>query len=135
MPRNKTQKRYNKKKLKGMGIKFSAPLNNKTKKKVTFKSSPVIFGETPEEKETCYNCYSKNDQKTRRDALIDEAKEMGLEKNDEINRYLQTKKQNRKDSQKRNKKIVKETKPHYLQRKEQASKERMLHEYIGQLRK
>ena len=98
-------------------------------------SNTIVPGETPEEKETCYNCYSKNDQKPRRDALIDEAKEKGLEKNDEINSYLQTKKQNIKDSQKRNKKIVKETKPHYLQRKEQASKERMIHEYIGQLRK
>jgi len=147
MPRNKTQKKYNKKRLKGMGSKFSVPAKEtkektpssastrKAKKNVTFKETPDVFGESPEETEKCYNCYSKNDQKPRHDALIDEAKEMGLEKNDEINSYLQTKAQNRKDSKKRNKKIVKEIKPVHLQRKERESKERMIHEYIGQLRK
>jgi hypothetical protein len=147
MPRNKTQKKYNKKKQKGMGSKFSAPAketkektppptsNRKTKKNVTFKETPDVLGESPEETDQCYNCYSRSDQTKRRDALRDEAKELGFRKKGEIEYYVETRLKQVKDSQKRNKKIVRETKPYYLNRREQAEKERILHEFIGQVRK
>jgi len=144
MAHNKTQKKYNKK-LKGMGSKFSVPVketksktssssNRKTKKKVTFKETPDIVGESPEETEKCYNCYKKSDQKDNRVALRDEANDQGIPKK-EIEDWIDNRLKQKRDVKRKNKQFISKTKLYYLKRKEQAEKQRILDEFIGQVRK
>ena len=142
MARNKTQKKY--KKMKGKGGVFSVqakapptkPLksNTKTKKKVAFKETPDIVGDSPEETEMCYNCYKKSDQKNNRDALRDEAIEQGIPKK-EIENWIDERFKQKRDIKRKNKKYVRDSKLYYLNRKEQAEKQRILDEFIGQVRK
>tara|TARA_B110000967_G_C18370113_1_gene310129 strand:+ start:88 stop:516 length:429 start_codon:yes stop_codon:yes gene_type:complete len=142
MARNKTQKKY--KKMKGKGGVFSVPSkrpstkktisNTKTKKNVSFKATPDIVGESPEEMETCYNCYRKSDKRNNREALRDEATELGIPKK-EIEYWIDERFKEKSNAKRKNKKYVRETKLYYLNRKEQMEKERLLQEFIGQVRK
>ena len=142
MARNKTQKKY--KKMKGKGGVFSVQAktsstkkptsNTKTKKKVSFKETPDIVGDSPEETKMCYNCYKKSDQKNNRDALRDEAIDQGIPKK-EIENWIDERFKQKSNAKRKNKKYVRDSKLYYLNRKEQAEKQRILDEFIGQVRK
>tara|TARA_B110000967_G_scaffold189667_1_gene213573 strand:- start:5787 stop:6215 length:429 start_codon:yes stop_codon:yes gene_type:complete len=142
MVNNKTKKR----KIKGSGGKMSKiktpekeKTPTKTRKKVTFKTkgnniNPEIWGESPEEIEECYNKYSKKDNRDRYEAYRDEATELGITKKN-INNYVNMKLCQKKEGKKRNKKILGNLKIKANRDYERLNQERILQEFIAQVRK
>jgi hypothetical protein len=139
MVNNKT-----KKKLKGKGNKISRiktpeqKSSSKTKKRVTFKTNgnsitPEIWGDSPIEKEECYNEYKKNKISYRK-ILLKEAEDNGLTNKDEIESYVNKRLNEKKEARKKNKKIVSILKQRNLDSKERVDKERLNQIYIGMRR-
>tara|TARA_B110000967_G_C18875349_1_gene557933 strand:- start:640 stop:1119 length:480 start_codon:yes stop_codon:yes gene_type:complete len=140
------KRRRSKSKKTGGGISFSKPnskakentnnkLETKTRRKqVLFREEPVsnTWSQSPRNSDEFY-VYDKSGTKTLRDALRDEAVEKKV-KEKYIDKYIDLQLSERRAKQKQNKtnrkKIIRDTKLYYMQRKEQQDKQRIMDEMI-----
>ena len=140
----KTRKSNSKKT--GGGLTFSKPKSrtkentnskletNTPRKQVIFRKEHVsdIWSQSPRNSDEFY-IYDKYETKTLRDALRDEADEKKV-KEKYIDKYINLQLSERAAKQKQNKakrkKLIRDTKLYYMQRKEQQEKQRILDEMI-----